>query len=291
MNDLISNVINDGAIDSRKFNFVIGKLRTFFLSKGYIECHTQSKLNVLAACEDPSTISTYEIGGKMFPQSQTQQMNLEFEIMNRPNVPGYFCVSTSFRNEKNPIRGRHLLAFPILEWESCGDMNTLIEIECELLKFLGYPEPVLVNYMDMCEKYGVSEISHKEEQMLYNDYGSAVLLMNFPRSSHPFWNMKENSDDLKLKDTFRKIDVILSGKESFGSAERETDVRLMRDNFFNISDGQYSQMLFNKFGEKRVMDELETYLELPFINRVGAGAGISRILSSMDSEGLLPNFD
>ncbi len=47
-------------IDTEDFNEVIKKLRTFFLHKGFLEVHTQSRLSILAACEDPETISTYK---------------------------------------------------------------------------------------------------------------------------------------------------------------------------------------------------------------------------------------
>jgi elongation factor P--beta-lysine ligase len=50
-------------IDTREFNKVVSKLREFFQSKGFLEVHTQNRLSILAACEDPSTISTYSYAG------------------------------------------------------------------------------------------------------------------------------------------------------------------------------------------------------------------------------------
>ena len=41
-------------IDYKNFDFVVGKLRSFFRDiKGFKEVHTQNKLSILAACEDP----------------------------------------------------------------------------------------------------------------------------------------------------------------------------------------------------------------------------------------------
>ena len=45
----------------------------------------------------------------------------------------------------------------------------------------------------------------------------------------------------------KKIDVILGGMETIGSAERSTDVDMMRD-IFTITDGAYSELLFKLFG-------------------------------------------
>ena len=46
-------------INSEDFSKVINLLRKFFLDKGFIEVHTQNRLSILAACEDPFTVSTY----------------------------------------------------------------------------------------------------------------------------------------------------------------------------------------------------------------------------------------
>ena len=91
-------------IDSRKFSFVANKLRDFFLKeKGFIEVHTQNRLSILAACEDVTTISTFNFADVKYPLPQTGQMWLERELLDHPEANGYFCLSTSFRNEPNPI--------------------------------------------------------------------------------------------------------------------------------------------------------------------------------------------
>ncbi len=40
--------------------------------------------------------------------------------------------------------------------------------------------------------------------------------------------------------TAKKMDVILGGMETIGSAERSCDVDMMRDTFHSITDGAYS---------------------------------------------------
>ena len=82
-------------INPCEFHKVVKKLREFFEAKGWVEVHTQSRLSILAACEDPSTISTYNYGGQVWTLPQTGQMWLEYELLKNPEVPGYFCVSKS----------------------------------------------------------------------------------------------------------------------------------------------------------------------------------------------------
>jgi aspartyl/asparaginyl-tRNA synthetase len=83
------------------------------------------------------------------------------------------------------------------------------------------------------------------------------------------------------------VDVILSGMETFGSAERELDKDVMRAKFESIMEGDYKNKLFELFGEERTCAELDEYLELNFIKRSGCGIGLTRLIKSMDKEGLL----
>jgi hypothetical protein len=79
------------------------------------------------------------------------------------------------------------------------------------------------------------------------------------------------------KGTFNKIDVILYGQETIGSAERSCDVEIMRNLFYTISDGGYAAKLFELFGKERVEKELEEFLSLDFFPRFGGGIGMTRL--------------
>ena len=53
-------------INTQHFHYVVSKLREFFISKDFLETHTQNRLSILAACEDPSTIRTFDYNNKKF---------------------------------------------------------------------------------------------------------------------------------------------------------------------------------------------------------------------------------
>ena len=55
-----------GIINNCDYTNTVKKLREFFDSKGFEEVHTQSRLSILAACEDPRTISTYSYAGQVW---------------------------------------------------------------------------------------------------------------------------------------------------------------------------------------------------------------------------------
>src|SRR3989344_4010322 len=118
--------------DIKAYDSAVTKLRSFFKGKGFIEMQTQDRLSILAACEDPSTIATFKYAGEVWPLPQTGQMWLEYELLKNPEIPGVFCVSTSFRNEQNPIPGRHNIIFPMFEFESKGTIDDLRKLERDL---------------------------------------------------------------------------------------------------------------------------------------------------------------
>ena len=135
---LLGIIMEPTKIKPEEFHYVVKKLREFFEKKGWAEVHTQSRLSILAACEDPTTISTFNYAGQVWPLPQTGQMWLEYELLKNPKCPGYFCLSTSFRNEPNPIPGRHDKIFPMFEFECKGGIEELIKLEGELLEYLGF---------------------------------------------------------------------------------------------------------------------------------------------------------
>jgi len=259
--------------DTKTYNELVQKMREFFLDKGFIEVPTQSRLSILAACENPHSIATFNYNGEIWPLPQTGQMWLEYELLKNPEWNGVFCISTSYRQEKNPIPGRHELIFPMFEFESKGEMKDMVKLETELLEYLGFDYPVEVNYDDVCEEYGgVSILEDEHESRMWKEKGCTVSLQNFPLRTNPFWNMRHNEDNI-----FNKVDVILYGQETIGSAERSCDPEEMKHNFYTIEGGGYSAKLFELFGKDRVEKELEEFLSFNFFPRFGGGIGMTRL--------------
>ena len=262
-------------IDPSKFTNTVERLRSFFLGKGFLEVHTQNRLSILAACEDPFNVATYNYAGKVWPLPQTGQMWLEHELLTKPNEKGFFCVSTSYRQEPNAVEGRHDIIFPMFEFEMPGDINDLKDMEIELCEYLGFPKLEDKTYYAWASEFEVDELDHEHEERI--NHG---MITHFPEFTSPFWNMSRNSDGV----TSKKIDVILGGMETIGSAERSTDIEQMRDTFYTITNGEYASLLFKLFGKERVEAELEEFFKLDFFPRVGGGIGMTRMISAMDKK-------
>jgi aspartyl/asparaginyl-tRNA synthetase len=259
--------------NTETYNELVQKMRTFFQEKGFKEVPTQSRLSILAACENPHSITTFNYQGEVWPLPQTGQMWLEYELLKNPEWNGVYCISTSYRQEKDPIPGRHELIFPMFEFESKGGMKEMIKLESELLDYLGFDKPIEVNYDDVCEEYGgVQILENEHETRMWEEKGPVVSLQNFPYRTNPFWNMRESQNRI-----FNKVDVILYGQETIGSAERSSNVEEMRNNFYTIENGKYSEKLFELFGKERVEKELEEFLSHDFFPRFGGGIGMTRL--------------
>tara|TARA_R110000822_G_scaffold35982_9_gene101363 strand:- start:776 stop:1669 length:894 start_codon:yes stop_codon:yes gene_type:complete len=268
-------------INPKKFTDTVGLLRSFFLTRGFQEVHTQNRLSILAACEDPENVASYNYEGEVWPLPQTGQMWLEHELLSDPSAKGFFCVSTSYRQEPNAIPGRHDTIFPMFEFEMAGDINDLKVMERQLVSHLGFDDCTEKTYGEWQQHYGVSantELDAQHELAMQASFGSCMIT-DFPEITSPFWNMSRNEDG-----TSRKIDVILGGMETIGSAERSTDKEQMRNTFNTISNGEYAGLIKSLFGDERVEAELEKFLEFDFFPRVGGGIGLTRMISALETQ-------
>lgn len=275
--------MNDRSITAfntvESYHNIVQKLRTFFLDRGFLEIDTQSRLSILAACEDPRTITTFEFAGTKWPLPQTGQMWLEHELLTNPRLPGAFCLTTSYRDEPNPNPNRHLKIFKMFEFETHGNMEVLQRLMEDLFEWLGLGSRDLYrqgDYAFVADYYKTKFIEAEHEEKLWKEFGPVFFLKNFPGYTHPFWNMKKDGD------VHKKIDAILYGVETIGSAERSCNIDEMRDIFHTISDGQYASILFKHFGKERVEKELEEFLSYDFFPRFGGGIGIARLMRAME---------
>jgi len=274
---MTTNYIGTEDIDA--FSDVVNRMREFCLKKGFVEVSAQDRLSILAACEDPDTVATYNYAGKKWPLPQTGQMWLEYELLTKPHLPGVFTVTTSYRAEPNPIPGRHKIIFPMFEFELPGTIKDLEKFETELLEHLGFGKQKDFHYKtydELRNHYKTHELTHQHEAKMAKDFGPIVFCEEFPTSTSPFWNMKR-----KGKDHAHKIDVIMHGHETIGSAERSTSPDEMREEFHTISGGEYARKLFRLFGKKRVLAELDAFLSHNFFPRAGGGIGVTRMINAV----------
>lgn len=286
--DAHRDIIN---VDTREYDYVISKLMKFCKDRGFCFDCKQQLPTILAACEDPFNIMSYFFDEQKWPMIQTNQMHLEDELLDHPNrYKGLFTVTTSYRNEANPVPGRHSKMFPMFEFEVPGHFEDLLEFVKDLLVEFGYSRDNITerNYDTLAQHYGVEELESEHEMKMYKEFGGPVFIKYFPEFTSPFWNMKRCEDG---SNNSYKLDVILAGHETLGTAERSCDVDQMRHTFNTISDGKYKEKLYSEFGQDRVETELHDYLAHNFTPRFGGGIGVTRLINALKVDGLMPKFE
>ena len=83
------------------------ELLSFFQARGWVQAYGQNRRSIMAACEDPTTMATYNYSGTVWPLPQTNQMHLEHFLLDHlqknPSFgAGMVCQTTSYRQEPNP---------------------------------------------------------------------------------------------------------------------------------------------------------------------------------------------
>src|SRR5690606_20298370 len=109
-----------------------------------------------------------------------------------------------------------------------------------LLEFLGFGDRENFfhkSYEEMSTKYGVSILEAEDELKIYDEYGPIFFLENFPERTNPFWNMKRTGE------VSHKVDLLLHGVETIGSAERSCNADEQRASFYSIEEGNYAEKL------------------------------------------------
>lgn len=266
------------SVNAYWYHKTVSRLREFFVSRGFLEVHPQPRQSLLAVADDVSTIMTYSDGQQNYLLPQTAYMWTEFELLKNPDLKGVFCCSTSYRQHKNPIPGRHENVFPMFDFEMRGHLDDMVQLEKDLLEHFDF-DPALfksATYNDMLEKYGVHTVDPATETGIGHDISEVTFLDYKPETALPYWGVKRENSDVA-----RTSDVLLFGMGTIGAAERSCDKERMRSRFYEMDSGHYAQRLFDTFGQERVERELGEYLSLEMTPRCTASIGINRFVRAL----------
>jgi hypothetical protein len=237
-------------VSNKQYHYVANCIRFFLMENGLIECCLQSKFPILS--------------------SGTNQFYLEYELLQNPEVTGYFCVTN--------VNIEHPDSRPTAEFVIKGDINVLESFIHHLLIYLCYHNiskytikdfSYITSKLDM----NVNYLSNTVKQKIYNKFGAVFLLKNYPSNSDAHWTIKKTTID----NTYKKIVTILSGIETIISYEMSSDKNDMYNQFRTKSDSV------------DVNDELDQYLSQSFITRSYGKIFTLEIIESMIKERLIPD--
>jgi len=239
-------------VSNKQYHYVVNCIRFFLIENGLIECCSQSKFPSLSSCGDCQN-----------------QLYLEYELLQNPDVTGYFCVTNE--NIENPH------AMPTAEFVIKGDVQVLEHFIHNLLIYLCYhniSKYTIKDYSYITTKLNmdVNYLSNTVKQKIYNKFGAVFLLKNYPTNTAAHWTTKTN-----VNNTYNKIVTILSGVEAISSYEMSSNKNHMYNQFHAKSDA----------GDEN--DELDQYLSQSFITRSYGNIFTLELIESMIKERLIPD--
>ena len=242
-------------VSNKQYHYVANCIRLYLIENGLIECCLQSKFPLLSSCGDCQN-----------------QLYLEHELLQNPDVTGYFCVTNV--NIENP----HSMPMPTAEFVIKGDIHVLESFIHHLLIYLSYHNISKYtikdyNYITTKLNMDVNYLSSTVKQKIYNKFGAVFLLKNYPTNTSAHWTTKKTN----VNDTYDKLVTILSGTEAIISYEMSSDKTDMCNQFHANCESA------------DVNAELDQYLSQSFITRSYGKIFTLEIIESMIKERLIPD--
>ena len=282
-------------VNPNDFKKCIYKMRNFFKSKGFIDLTpTHCTKNIISCYQDHKHKTIWPLS------------KCEHTLLLNPDKEGYFGITNY--NSKT-------CSYMMFEFEGKGNINNLINIEKELMEYIGFEKNIIDNrnfttnisnvydlhtknqmlskaltveykdyhngdYNKIIKALNVKNIGKKEEKLIQKKYGDIFLLKNIPRYESQFWNTNFENNIAK------HVDVIVHGQKTIYSCERSCDIEQMYETFNTILNGQYADTLHNMYGDD-IENELHNYFSNIFFNRYGGNIDIIGMTRGMTISNLL----
>ena len=244
-------------VSNKQYHYVTNCIRFFLIEKGLFECCSQHKFPILSLRNE-----------------YTNQLYLEYELLQHSNVTGYFCVSN--------VNIEHANSIPSVEFVINGDITVLETFTRDLLVYLSYSN--ISNYVVKDYSYittklnrNINYLSNTVKQKIYTKFGATFLLKNYPSNTTAHWTIKKNINN----NTYNKLVTILSGIEAIISYEISANKHDMLNQF------NTNTYLSNSAD---VNAELDQYLSQSFITRSYGKIFTLALIDSMIKERLIPDF-
>ena len=257
------------------FHYVINMMRTFFLKNGFIECYFENSIGIINKCNEPFSIRYYYQNDQKYLLTQTNNLSLENELLNNKNQKGFFTLSNCYINSSNENYNNSIHVIPKIEFCIKGGMYELEKMERDMLTYLGFKKIHGNNYATISKKYDVNLYNYKKINEIE---GEVFFIKNFPKNvTNKHWNVEYN----KEIDTMKEIMVLINGLIVIDSIENSTNKKNMLENFYNLSNGEYSNRFNEIFDKTIITDELNKYLSNDFIIRSSGEINIYNLIESM----------
>ena len=241
------------------YDKVIYKIRFFFKEKGFIEVFTQNNFSVIEPMTN-SELFTQHSPEIYYPQ--TKQIQLDQFLLENPQESGFFSISYQF--QENTL-------YPFIEFTSNDNIR---QFYTEFFNYMGLNQSVSENeYDDICNFYEINTLTDDIFSRINQDYGTISCIDNFPERVTSSWNIQWNDTESH----YYKNMILINGINIMNLFEKSCNTVKMYNMFH--TDNIYLQQLYQRFGEDRVENELNEFLQKDFLPRIGGTIDITKIIS------------
>lgn len=262
--------------DPFHFHFIYNSIRNYLIQNNFIESYVQNRLSNLNSCKNIFNACLFDMYKFCYCLPQSNEIWLEYEMIKYNKQSGFFCQSSLYFNHNN---GLDNYIEPAMEFSLIGGLFELEKLFRGLLKHMGYTNNIFnyksIDYKDILLLFQLEVLTEKIKIPKLSEDKTIYFVKNIPKNDDTTWN------DYDQNGIYNKIIVIIYGKVVFYGIQKSNEIEKMRNIYLERND---YPALCEFFGEERVLGELESYLELPFMDRCTGKIKISSLIELMNKE-------
>jgi hypothetical protein len=265
------------------YNYVANAIRFFFLGNDYIESYEQNKLSNLNSCNNIFNACLYDMFNFCYSLPQSNELWMDYQILNNSNQTGFFCYSTVYTNDIYGIKNN---IEQIIDFSLIGGMYEVEKLVRNLLEILGLKNIFnfkTYEYSKLLKELNINELRESD----YNKISFTEKTICFIKNFQPNENIKWNDFYDENKKYYNKIIIICQGKLIVSCGQKSQTVEKMRENFLKKKDFKKKCEFFH---EERVLGELNSYLDLHFVKRCTGSINLKNLMDILISENLVRDF-
>lgn len=243
------------SISLNTYNTSMRKMNNFFWQEGLTQVYPSHQVSALV--NPQGSLST--------------QLHLEKSLMLQPRALGYWAPD--------------MRSTPTINFAIHGNIHVLRSLLSRLCDHFEFPKATerradisythqgyaIVKQDRARELCGTENLTEEHEQQLTDEFGPVVLLEHFQDAT---WNVRRFSGG-----KFAQVNLLIGEERCAVSSELETNKERMRHRFYKHSD-----RLRDLYGYDRLQHDLDDYLSLPMVKRIGGAIDIISLVRALSNQ-------
>uniref|UniRef100_A0A6C0LLS0 Uncharacterized protein n=1 Tax=viral metagenome TaxID=1070528 RepID=A0A6C0LLS0_9ZZZZ len=256
------------------FHYASNFIRTYLLTKKFIECCCSSDIGIIGHFNNPSIIALTGNNIKTY----SNILPLECEFLKNKKCSGVFTLTNCYHD----IKKENNIYTPHLEIIMKGDMYNLDKMLCELISSMGFKNVRGGNYHELLNKYGLQDINPENYSLISGGEGDVFFIKNIPVEPNKRWYVN------KTNTNFNTIYVLINGLLVIEAFEHNCNTGYMRETFYDKTNNKCRNVLSKLFDKSTVDTQFDMFLENRFTVRSGITINVFNLIKCMICNNLMP---